>query len=73
MTGLKQKLLQWVDPDLEAIESALVQNLNPHLELVHKTAGHLIFAGGKRLRPGGDLRTYLRARKRICPQIRLLF
>ena len=51
MTGLKKKLLQWVDPDLAAIESALVQNLDPHLELVRKTAGHLIFSGGKRLRP----------------------
>lgn len=51
MTGLKQKLLESVDPDLEAIESALVENLTPHLELVKQTAGHLIFSGGKRLRP----------------------
>ncbi|MFP4649421.1 MAG: polyprenyl synthetase family protein [Desulfobacterales bacterium] len=51
MTGLKQKLLQKVDPDLETIESALVQNLNPHMDLVSQTAGHLIFSGGKRLRP----------------------
>ncbi|MFP3999266.1 MAG: polyprenyl synthetase family protein [Desulfobacterales bacterium] len=51
MTGLKQKLLQTVESDLEAIESALVENLTPHLELVRQTAGHLIFSGGKRLRP----------------------
>ncbi|MFO7931571.1 MAG: polyprenyl synthetase family protein [Thermodesulfobacteriota bacterium] len=51
MTGLKQKLLRKVDPDLETIESALMENLNPHLDLVKQTAGHLIFSGGKRLRP----------------------
>ncbi len=51
MTGLKQKLLQRIEPDLEAIESALVENLNPHLELVKQAAEHLIFSGGKRLRP----------------------
>ncbi|MFP4668289.1 MAG: polyprenyl synthetase family protein [Desulfosalsimonas sp.] len=51
MTGLKQKLLRKADPDLEAIESALVENLTPHLEIVKQAAGHLIFSGGKRLRP----------------------
>ncbi|MCF8024666.1 MAG: polyprenyl synthetase family protein [Desulfobacteraceae bacterium] len=51
MTGLKKKLLRRIDPDLEAVESALVENLSPHLELVRQAAGHLIFSGGKRLRP----------------------
>lgn len=51
MTGLKQKLLRKVDPDLEIIESALLENLNPHVDLVKQTAGHLLFSGGKRLRP----------------------
>ncbi|MFW6081839.1 MAG: polyprenyl synthetase family protein [Desulfosalsimonas sp.] len=51
MTGLKKKLLRKVDPDLEIIESALLENLNPHVDLVKQTAGHLLFSGGKRLRP----------------------
>lgn len=51
MTGIKEKLLSMVAPDLEKIEVALKDNLTPHLELVKKTAGHLMFAGGKRLRP----------------------
>lgn len=51
MTGLKERLLEMVNPDLEAIEAALVENLDPNLELVKETAGHLIFSGGKRLRP----------------------
>ncbi len=51
MTGLKQKLLDQVEPDLEKIETALHENLTPYLDLVKQTAGHLIFSGGKRLRP----------------------
>jgi len=51
MTGLKDKLLARVAPDLNDIETALRENLTPHLELVSETAGHLIFSGGKRLRP----------------------
>ncbi len=51
MTGLKQKLISLVEPDLEKIESALRDNLKPHLDLVAETAGHLMFSGGKRLRP----------------------
>ncbi len=51
MTGLKQQLLARVEPDLAAIETALKANLDPHLDLVRQTAGHLMFAGGKRLRP----------------------
>ena len=51
MTGLKKKLTLRVEEDLQAIETALNENLNPHLDLVRKTASHLIFSGGKRIRP----------------------
>jgi octaprenyl-diphosphate synthase len=51
MTGLKEKILSRIEPDLERIEKELNDNLKPHLELVAQTAGHLIFSGGKRLRP----------------------
>jgi octaprenyl-diphosphate synthase len=40
-----------VADDLQAIEEALVANLNPHLDLVRDVAGHILFSGGKRLRP----------------------
>ena len=51
MTDLKQKILTAVEYDLNDIEKALADNLTPHLELVSEVAGHLIFSGGKRLRP----------------------
>jgi len=51
MIDLKRKILKAVQDDLAAIEQALVDNLNPHFELVRQVAGHLLFAGGKRLRP----------------------
>lgn len=51
MTGIKQQLVSMVESDLEKIEEALQNNLTPHLDLVKETAGHLMFAGGKRLRP----------------------
>ena len=51
MTDLKQKILSAVQDDLAAIEVALADNLNPHFKLVRQVAGHLLFAGGKRLRP----------------------
>ena len=37
--------------DLEQIESHLNSNLDPYLELVQTIAGHILFSGGKRLRP----------------------
>lgn len=40
-----------VKHDLEEIEVALEQNLNPYLDLVSQIAGHILFSGGKRLRP----------------------
>ena len=51
MGDLKQKIYNRVQGDLADIESALLQNLNPHLDLVSKTAKHILFTGGKRLRP----------------------
>jgi octaprenyl-diphosphate synthase len=51
MNDLKQKILAAVEADLNEIEKALSENLNPYLELVQDVAGHLLFSGGKRLRP----------------------
>lgn len=49
--GLKQKIIEQVAPDLERVEAALEKNLEPNLELVRQIASHLLFSGGKRLRP----------------------
>ncbi len=51
MNELKHKILARVKSDLEEIEVALEQNLNPNLDLVSQIAGHILFSGGKRLRP----------------------
>jgi len=51
MSDLKHKILARVKSDLEEIEVALEQNLNPYLDLVSQIAGHILFSGGKRLRP----------------------
>ena len=51
MTDLKQKILAGVASDLASIETALAEHLNPHFELVSRVAGHILFSGGKRLRP----------------------
>jgi len=51
MTDLKKQLVSRLTPDLEIVEKALVANLDPNLDLVKKIAGHLLFSGGKRLRP----------------------
>jgi len=51
MNDLKHKILMQVKNDLEEIEVALHQNLNPYLDLVSQIAGHILFSGGKRLRP----------------------
>lgn len=50
-TDLKKKILTAVCDDLMEIEQALAENLNPHFDLVSQVAGHILFAGGKRLRP----------------------
>jgi octaprenyl-diphosphate synthase len=51
MNDLKQKILAAVENDLDDIEKALSDNLNPYLDLVSEVAGHILFSGGKRLRP----------------------
>ncbi len=51
MKDLKTRILAAVGQDLELIEKELKSNLDPHLDLVREVAGHLLFAGGKRLRP----------------------
>ena len=51
MSDLKQKILSIVEDDLADIENALKQNLNPYLDIVSKTTSHILFSGGKRLRP----------------------
>ena len=61
MSNIKHRILALVKDDLREIETALEENLNPHLDLVSKIAGHILFSGGKRLRP---LLTVLSAR--IC-------
>lgn len=48
---LKEKILTAAQDELALIEQALADNLTPHLDLVRRVAGHLLFAGGKRLRP----------------------
>jgi octaprenyl-diphosphate synthase len=48
---LKQRIQIAVREDLVSVENALKENLNPHVELVGRVAGHILFAGGKRLRP----------------------
>lgn len=51
MTDLKTRILGLVNEDLVDIEAELEHHLNPHLDLVRKVAGHILFSGGKRLRP----------------------
>ncbi len=51
MTDLKFKIFERVKKDLEEIEKAISDNLTPYLDLVSETARHILFAGGKRLRP----------------------
>ncbi len=51
MKELKQKILAENKADLNEIESQLSENLKPYLDLVSDVAHHILFAGGKRLRP----------------------
>lgn len=51
MNNIKQKILERTEADLAEIEDALTDHLKPHLDLVAATAGHILFSGGKRLRP----------------------
>lgn len=49
--NLKQKIIEQTAPDLEKVEKALEGHLNSNLPLVKEIASHLLFSGGKRLRP----------------------
>lgn len=51
MADLKARILAAVATELEEIEAALAANLAPNLDLVKRVAGHILFSGGKRLRP----------------------
>jgi octaprenyl-diphosphate synthase len=51
MKDLKNRILDAAADDLEGIEKALLENLQPNLDLVSKVAEHILFSGGKRLRP----------------------
>jgi octaprenyl-diphosphate synthase len=51
MNDLKKKILNENENDLEKIEAELSENLKPYLDLVSDVARHILFAGGKRLRP----------------------
>ena len=51
MKELKDKILEATASDLDAIEAALSENLQPNLDLVSNVAEHILFSGGKRLRP----------------------
>jgi len=51
MNDLKTRILSLVKDDLIDIEAELEHHLNPHLDLVRDVAGHILFSGGKRLRP----------------------
>jgi octaprenyl-diphosphate synthase len=50
-SDIKAKIISRAAPDLEAVEKALAENLAPNYDLVKEIASHLLFAGGKRLRP----------------------
>ncbi len=51
MNTLKNEILAFVDADLQGVEKALEENLCSQHDLVSQVAGHILFAGGKRLRP----------------------
>ncbi len=51
MSDLKKKAMALVADDLADIEKELKNNLTPYLEVVSQAASHILFSGGKRLRP----------------------
>jgi len=51
MTQLKATITTRIARDLEAVETELKRQLNPYLDLVNQVAGHILFCGGKRIRP----------------------
>lgn len=48
---LKKSIITGVVDDLAAIENELTKHLKPRFDLVKAVAGHILFSGGKRLRP----------------------
>jgi len=50
-SDLKQRIIGRVQSDVAAVETALHDNLGAHLPIVSDVAGHILFSGGKRLRP----------------------
>jgi octaprenyl-diphosphate synthase len=50
-TDVKSRIKSLVAGDLAQIEEALERNLSPYYDLVRDIAGHVLFSGGKRLRP----------------------
>jgi len=51
MIDLKYKVLDTVKNDLADIETSLHENLSPHFDLIAQVTSHIMFSGGKRLRP----------------------
>ncbi len=51
MNDPKHTALAFVQGDLEEIEKELERNLTPYLDVVKEAASHILFSGGKRLRP----------------------
>lgn len=51
MNDLKHRILTAVKADLADIEAALTDNLTPEVDFVSRVAEHILFSGGKRLRP----------------------
>jgi octaprenyl-diphosphate synthase len=51
MNDPKHAALALVQDDLEDIEKELERNLTPYLDVVKEAASHILFSGGKRLRP----------------------
>lgn len=51
MEDLKQRIIERVQDDLAVIEAELKRQMTPYLDLVSEVASHILFSGGKRLRP----------------------
>ena len=51
MSDLKSRLLNLVKEDLEKVETSLEYHLTTNFDLVSQVASHILFSGGKRLRP----------------------
>lgn len=49
--SIAEKIESAVGEDLRGIETALRENLTAHLDIVEQAASHILFSGGKRLRP----------------------